>query len=75
MMMFTYEMNLFCSRRTRKMARRCTLEYEIRLMMDSCMSSAYVGNHGGELIAHKVLQSGFFHPTIFQRCCRLCETL
>jgi len=49
-----------------KMMRRCVPESEMRQVMDGCHSSAYGGHHGGERTAHKVLQSGFFWPTLFR---------
>ena len=48
------------------MMKRCVLDFEMKQVMDSCHSSTYGGHHGGERTAHKVLQSGFFWPTLFR---------
>lgn len=47
------------------MVRRCIAEQEALQVLESCHSSPYGGHHGGERMAHKVLQSGFFWPTLF----------
>ncbi|XP_072066868.1 uncharacterized protein [Arachis hypogaea] len=46
--------------------RRCISEEEGREVLLNCHGSCYVGYFGGERIAAKVLQCGFFRPTIFK---------
>ncbi|XP_049387509.1 uncharacterized protein LOC125851820 [Solanum stenotomum] len=48
------------------MIRRCIAEQEVTQVLESCHSSPYGGHHEGERTAHKVLQSGFFWPTLFK---------
>ncbi|XP_057747472.1 uncharacterized protein LOC130966668 [Arachis stenosperma] len=45
--------------------RRCVSEEEGREVLWNCHSSCYGGHFGGDRTAAKVLQSGFFWPTIF----------
>ena len=49
-----------------RMIRRCVPESEVQQVLESCHSSPYGGHHGGERTAHKVLQSGFFWPSLFR---------
>ena len=35
-------------------------------MLRKCHSEAYGGHHAGDRTAHKVLQSGFYWPTLFK---------
>jgi hypothetical protein len=46
--------------------RRCVLEYEQREILRKCHGSAYGGHHAGDRTARKVLQSGFYWPTLFK---------
>ena len=46
--------------------RRWILEYEVQKVIKSCHASPYGGHHGGEHTTHKVLQSGFFCPSLFK---------
>ncbi|GAU50532.1 hypothetical protein TSUD_369590 [Trifolium subterraneum] len=48
--------------------RRCVDENEARDIMWHCHSSPYGGHHSGPRTAAKVLQSGFFWPTLFKDC-------
>ncbi|XP_047268064.1 uncharacterized protein LOC124898462 [Capsicum annuum] len=41
-------------------------EAESKQLLQKCHSSPYGGHQGGERIARKVLQSGFFWPTLFK---------
>ncbi|CAJ2640369.1 unnamed protein product [Trifolium pratense] len=50
------------------MIRRCVADNEIRGIMWHCHNSPCGGHHSGPRTAAKVLQSGFFWPTIFQDC-------
>ncbi|CAJ2653497.1 unnamed protein product [Trifolium pratense] len=50
------------------MIRRCVADSEIRGIMWHCHNSPCGGHHSGPRTAAKVLQSGFFWPTIFQDC-------
>ena len=46
--------------------RRCVPEYEQQEILRKCHGSAYVGHHAGDRTAQKVLQSGFYWPTLFK---------
>mgnify|MGYP005849907311 CR=1 FL=1 len=46
--------------------RRCLPEHEQGQILWKCHSEAYEGHHAGDRIAHKVLQSGFYWPTLFK---------
>ncbi|PNX69204.1 hypothetical protein L195_g056588, partial [Trifolium pratense] len=50
------------------MIRRCVADDEIRSIMWHCHNSPCGGHHSGPRTAAKILQSGFFWPTIFQDC-------
>jgi len=47
--------------------RRCVAGEEANSIMWHCHSSTYRGHHSGERTAAKVLQSGFWWPTLFSR--------
>ena len=56
--------------------RRCVLESEQSKIMNECHASPYGGHFSGERTAHKILQSGFYWPTIFRDCIewvKLCD--
>ena len=46
--------------------RRCVPEHEQGQILWKCHSEAYGGHHAGDRTAHKVLQSGFYWPTLFK---------
>ena len=46
--------------------RRCVPEHEQKDILKQCHDSPYGGHHAGERTAHKVLQSGFYRPTLFK---------
>jgi hypothetical protein len=46
--------------------RRCVPEHEQEQILRKCHSEAYGGHHVGDRTAHKVLQSGFYWPTLFK---------
>jgi hypothetical protein len=46
--------------------RRCVPEYEQQEILRKCHGSAYGGHHVGDRTAQKVLQSGFYWPTLFR---------
>ncbi|GAU51100.1 hypothetical protein TSUD_411810 [Trifolium subterraneum] len=48
--------------------RRCVDDDEAQSIMWHCHSSPYGGHHSGPRTAAKVLQSGFFWPTLFKDC-------
>ncbi|GAU41120.1 hypothetical protein TSUD_288100 [Trifolium subterraneum] len=48
--------------------RRCVAGEEAKSIMWHCHSSAYGGHHGGERTAAKILQCGFWWPTLFKDC-------
>ncbi|XP_049399731.1 uncharacterized protein LOC125863765 [Solanum stenotomum] len=49
-----------------RVVRRCIPEYEVPKVPESCHVSPYGGHHGGEHTSHKVLQYGFFWPSLFK---------
>ena len=46
--------------------RCCVPEHEQEQILRKCHSEAYGGHHAGDRTAHKVLQSGFYCPTLFK---------
>ncbi|KAK1664482.1 hypothetical protein QYE76_052641, partial [Lolium multiflorum] len=46
--------------------RRCVPEYEQQEILNKCHGSVYGGHHAGDRTAQKVLQSGFYWPTLFK---------
>ena len=48
--------------------RRCVPENEQCKIVNECHASPYGGHFSGERTAHKILQSGFYWPTIFRDC-------
>lgn len=48
------------------MIRRCVPYSEVKNIMHECYSSAYGGHYGSERTAAKILQAGFYWPTIFK---------
>ena len=56
--------------------RRCVPESEQCKIVNECHASPYGGNFFKERTAHKILQSGFYWPTIFRDCAewvKLCD--
>ena len=56
--------------------RRCVPESEQCKIVNECYASPYGGHFSGERTAHKILQSGFYWPTIFKDCAewvKLCD--
>nr|XP_016460517.1 PREDICTED: uncharacterized protein LOC107783989 [Nicotiana tabacum] len=49
-----------------QLMRRCIPEKEVELVLYDCHASPYGGHYGGDRTAAKVLQSGFFWPTLFK---------
>ena len=46
--------------------RRCVLEIEQGEIFNKCHASPYVGHFVGNRITHKILQLGFYWPTLFK---------
>ena len=61
--------------------RRCVPEHEQGQILWKCHSEAYGGHHAGDRTALKVLQSGFYWPTLFKDarkfilCCDECQRI
>ncbi|KAH9763726.1 hypothetical protein KPL70_001262 [Citrus sinensis] len=59
--------------------RRCALEGEIPHILESCHAATYGGHFGGHRTSAKVLQSGYYWPTIFKdayefvKYCDMCQ--
>ena len=51
--------------------RRCVLESEQGKILQECHASPYGGHFAGDKTTHKILQSGFYWPTIFNDCFEL----
>jgi hypothetical protein len=45
---------------------RCVSEHEQQEILRKCHSSAYGGHHAGDRTTQKVLQLGFYWPTLFK---------
>ena len=62
-----------------KVIRRCASEGEIPHILESCHAAAYGGHFSGHRTVAKVLQSGYYWPTIFKdtyefvKCCDRCR--
>ena len=55
---------------------KCVPESEQCKIMNECHASPYGGHFSGERTAHKILQSGFYWPTVFKDCTewvKLCD--
>jgi len=46
--------------------RRCVPDHEVQSILSFCHDQACGGHFGGKKTAHKILQSGFYWPTIFK---------
>ena len=46
--------------------RRCVPEIEQGEIIDKCHASPYGGHFAGDKTTHKILQSGFYWPTLFK---------
>ena len=56
--------------------RRCVPESELGRILYECHASPYGGHFEGDKTTHKILQSGFYWPTIFKDCfewVKLCD--
>ena len=56
--------------------RKCVPESEQGKILNDCHASPYEGHFYGERTAHKILQSGFYWPTLFKDCAewvKLCD--
>ena len=56
--------------------RRCVLESEQGKILHECHASPYGGHFTGDKTTHKILQAGFYWPTIFKDCfewVKLCD--
>ena len=56
--------------------RRCVPENEQGKILNECHASPYGGHFSGERTSQKILQSGFYWPTIFRDCAewvKLCD--
>ena len=56
--------------------RRCVPEGEQSKILKECHASPYERHFAGDKTAHKILQSGFYWPTIFKDCfewVKLCD--
>ena len=54
--------------------RRCIPDHEIDSVLQFCHSSAPGGHLGIQRTARKVLDCGFYWPTIFRDACKICST-
>ncbi|KAJ9536280.1 hypothetical protein OSB04_un000552 [Centaurea solstitialis] len=49
-----------------QVVRKCVPNFEMKNLLKDCHDSPYGGHFGGQRTAAKVLQSGFFWPTLFK---------
>lgn len=49
-----------------QLLRRCVDQPEAREILSSCHGAPYGGHFGGTIITTKVLQSGYFWPSLFK---------
>ena len=68
---YIWEDPLLFKRGADMIIRRCVPESEQCKIMNECHASPYGGHFSGERIAHKILQSGFYWPTVFKDCFEL----
>ena len=57
--------------------RRCVPEVEMLSVLEACHSSAVGGHHSGTRTAHKILQCGYYWPTLHQEAhevAKACDT-
>ncbi|XP_028799536.1 uncharacterized protein LOC114754863 [Neltuma alba] len=64
--MYFWEEPYLFKRCADQMIRRCVSEVEQQDILECCHSSAYGGHFRGEKTAAKVLQSGFYWPSLFK---------
>ena len=57
-----------------QLIRRCVPEHEQRAILSFCHSEACGGHFGSKKTAYKVLESGFFWPTLFKDAYAFCLT-
>ena len=50
--------------------RRCVPKHEQEQILRKCHFDAYGGHQAGAITSHKVLQSGFYCPTLFKDACK-----
>ena len=48
--------------------KRCVPEKEQGEILNKCHTSPYGGHFAGDRTTHKILQSGFYWPTLFKKC-------
>ena len=56
--------------------RRCVPKGEQSKILKECHASPYGGHFAGDKTTHKIIQSGFYWPTIFKDCfkwVKLCD--
>ena len=59
--------------------RKCVSEEEISHILQSCHAATYEGHFGGHRTTAKVMQSGYYWPSIFKnayeftKCCDMCQ--
>ena len=59
---------LLSRRRAYLIIRRCAPKTEQGKILDECHASPYGGHFAGDRTTHKILQSGFYWPTLFRDC-------
>ena len=59
---------LLFRRGTYQIIRRCVPEVEQAKIINKCHASPYGGHFSGDRTTKKILQSGFYWPTLFRDC-------
>ena len=73
---YIWEDPLLFKRGADMIIRRCVPDSEQCKILNECHASPYGGHFSGEKMAHKILQSRFYWPTIFRDCTewvKLCD--
>lgn len=62
---YFWEDRVLYRREANQIIRRCVPEEDVAKILEHCHSSAYAGHFGASKTAAKILQSGFYWPTLF----------
>ena len=73
---YIWDVPLLFKRGADMIIKRCVPESEQGKILHGCHASAYGGHFAGDKTTHKILQEGFYWPTIFKDCfewVKLCD--
>lgn len=63
---YIWDVPFFFKQDVDRVVRSGITEAEVHKVLETCHASPYGGDHGGECISHKVIQSGFFWHSLFK---------